>query len=258
MNQTIFMIHGMWGGAWYFENYRRYLEDNGFHCIATTLRLHDVDPQAPPPPELGTTSLLDYAVDLEREIRQLDEVPIVLGHSMGGLLAQILASRGLAKALVLLTPASPAGIIALTPSVIKSFGSTLTRWGFWRQPVRPTFAEAAYGILNRLPRGEQQAAYDRFVYESGRAAFETGFWLLDGKKASYVPAGNVQCPTLVIGAGEDRVTPVSAVRKIAAKYGAVAQYKEFANHAHWLISEPGWEEIAAYVTGWLRELNAGA
>jgi pimeloyl-ACP methyl ester carboxylesterase len=136
--------------------------------------------------------------------------------------------------------------------VIKTFRSSLMRWGFWRQPIRPTFAEAAYGLLNRLPQGEQHAAYDRFVYESGRAAFEAGFWLLDTQKAARVPAQNVQCPVLVIGASEDRVTPVSSVRKIAARYGALAQYKEFTDHAHWLIGEDGWEKVTEYIAGWLR------
>ncbi|MGO9566600.1 MAG: alpha/beta hydrolase [Desulfomonilaceae bacterium] len=119
MTETIFMIHGMWGGPWHWENYKSILEKEGYRCITTTLRFHDVDPKATPDPGLGTTSMSDYAGDLEQEIQQLGVKPIILGHSMGGLLAQILGGRGLAKALVLLTPASPAGILALKPSVIK-------------------------------------------------------------------------------------------------------------------------------------------
>jgi pimeloyl-ACP methyl ester carboxylesterase len=89
--------------------------------------------------------------------------PIVLGHSMGGLLAQILASRGLAKALVLLAPASPAGIMALRLSVVKSFWSMQTKWGFWKNPMRQTFEEAAYSMLHLCPAKEQREIYDRFV-----------------------------------------------------------------------------------------------
>ena len=59
---------------------------------------------------MGTTSLLDYAADLEREILALPERPVIIGHSMGGLLAQILAARGLCSRLVCLTPAAPRGI----------------------------------------------------------------------------------------------------------------------------------------------------
>jgi len=80
-----------------------------------------MNPKAKPDDRLGTTSLLDYAEDIENEIRKLDAKPIIMGHSMGGLLAQILGSRGLARALVLLTPAAPAGIRSLTPSVMRSF-----------------------------------------------------------------------------------------------------------------------------------------
>lgn len=121
MTETIFMIHGMWGGAWYWDNYKSFFEAKGYRCVTTTLRFHDMDPKKIPNPQLGTTSLLDYAGDLEEEIQQLGVKLIVMGHSMGGLLAQILGSRGLAKALVLLTPAAPSGIMALKPSVIKSF-----------------------------------------------------------------------------------------------------------------------------------------
>jgi pimeloyl-ACP methyl ester carboxylesterase len=80
-----------------------------------------MDPNDKPDLRLGTTSLLDYARDLEEYIHNLDQKPFLMGHSMGGLLAQILGARGLAKGLVLLTPASPSGINALKYSVIKSF-----------------------------------------------------------------------------------------------------------------------------------------
>lgn len=251
---TIVMIHGMWGGAWYWEKYRRFFEGMGYRCRIPTLRFHDADPNDAPDPRLGTTGLLDYAQDLEEEIRQLDRPPIIMGHSMGGLLAQILGSRGYGKALVLLTPAAPHGIVALRPSVIRSFWSSLRRWGFWRKPARPTFDEAVYGMLHLLPAGEQRAVFDRFVYESGRAGSEIGFWLLDGRGAARVDERKVTCPVLVVGGVEDRITPVSVIRKVAEKYEQVSTYKEFAGHAHWVVGEPGWEEVAKYVSDWLDEV----
>jgi len=250
------MIHGMWGGSWYWENYKRFFEAKGYQCITPTLRFHDVAPEELPNPQLGTTSLLDYVEDLEKEIHQLDALPILMGHSMGGLLAQMLGSRGLAKALVLLTPASPRGINALTPSVIRSFWSGLTKWGFWRKPLRQTFNEAIYSMLQLLPVEEQKKIFDRFVCESGRAAFEIGFWFLDRKRASRVDEANVTCPMLVVAGGRDRITPASVVRKVAAKYIAVSTYKEFPNHAHWVIGEPHWQEVAEHVSHWLERVQA--
>lgn len=251
MNATIMMIHGMWGSSWYWGNYKQFFESKAYRCITPTLRFHDIDPRSEPPPELGTTSLLDYADDLEKEIRKLDSLPILMGHSMGGLLAQILGSRGLAEALVLLTPASPRGIIALEPSVMKSFMSVPSKWGFWRKPMMQTFEEAVYSMMHLLSEQEQKEIYEHFVYESGRAASEIGFWLLDPGKASYVDESKVACPVLVIAGVEDRITPASVVRKVAAKYSAVSTYKEFEGHSHWVVGEPGWKDIAQYIYDWL-------
>lgn len=255
-DKTIFMIHGMWGGGWYWGNYKKVFEAEGYRCVATTLPFHDVDPQNAPDPRVGTASLLDYAAALEREIAALGVKPIIMGHSMGGLLGQILGARGLASKLVLLNPASPSGIVALTPSVIKSFMSIQTKWGFWRKPMRQTFAEASYSMLHLLPENEQKEAYSHFVYESGTAAWEIGYWLFDTKHATRVDAKKITCPTLIIGASLDRITPASVVRQVAKKYRAVATYKEFDNHAHWTIGEPGWREVAEYAAGWLRGATA--
>ncbi len=86
---TIFMIHGMWGGPWHWENYQRFFEARGYRCVASTLPYHDMEPNAVPDPRLCTTSLLNYAVALEEQIGRLETTPIVMGHSTGGLLAQI-------------------------------------------------------------------------------------------------------------------------------------------------------------------------
>jgi pimeloyl-ACP methyl ester carboxylesterase len=253
MAETIVMIHGMWGSGWYWENFKGFFESKGYRCVIPTLRFHDMDPNGVPDPRLGTTSLLDYAEDLEKLIHELDVMPILMGHSMGGLLAQILGSRGLAKALVLLTPASPRGIIALKASVIKSFWSGLTTWGFWRKPFRQTFDEAVYSMLNQMPSESWKSIYDQFVYESGRAAFEIGFWLFDSKGAARVDESKVTCPVLIIAGEKDRIVPASITRKIAEKYKKVSTYREFPDHSHWVVGEPGWQEIAEYIKEWLHQ-----
>ena len=125
MDETIVMIHGMWGGPWCWDHYKAFFENKGYRCIAPALRYHAGNPNDKPDPRVGAVSLLDYADDMEMLIRGLDAPIILTGHSMGGLLAQILASRSLAEAAVLLTPASPGGILTLTPSVIRSFWSTM-------------------------------------------------------------------------------------------------------------------------------------
>jgi pimeloyl-ACP methyl ester carboxylesterase len=110
-------------------------------------------------------------------------------------------------------------------------------------------------MLHLLPAEDQKAAYERFVFESGRAAAELGFWLFDFKGASKVDKSTVSCPVLVVSGAEDRITPASVVRKVANKYKAVSTYKEFENHAHWVIGEPGWEEIAEFASDWLNQVS---
>lgn len=259
MTDTIVMIHGMWGGGWYWGNYAKYFEEKGYRCITPTLPFHEMDPNDSPDPQLGNTSLLDYAEILEQGIDDLGEIPILMGHSMGGLLAQILASKGLAKALILLTPAPPSGIMALNLSVIRSFWSALTKWGFWKKPHRQTFNEAAYSLLNLMILKKQKETFEKFVYESGRAASEIGFWFFDPKRAANVDESKITCPVLVVAGAEDRITPASVVRKVADKYKAVSTYKEFPNHAHWVVEEPGWQEVAEYSFDWLNQaLNKSA
>jgi pimeloyl-ACP methyl ester carboxylesterase len=255
MAQSIVMIHGMWGGPWNWENFKPFFAAKGYQCHTPALRHHDVDPKDEPHPGLGNTSLLDYAMDLEAYIRALEEKPFLMGHSMGGLLAQILGARGLGEALVLLTPASPSGINALKFSVIRSFWSVLTKWGFWRNPHRLSFEAAVYAMLHLLPEEEQKIAYEKLVYESGLAATEIGFWLFDSKGAARVDESRITCPVLVVSGSEDRITPSAIGKKITDKYGSVATYKEFENHAHWVLGEPGWEEIAEFVSDWLNEIK---
>ena len=254
MAETIFLIHGMWGGPWYWENYKRLFEQHGHSCLAATLPFHDMAPGDVPDPRLGTSSLLDYAAAMEQEIRRIGFKPIVVGHSMGGLLAQILGSRGLAKAVVLLSPASPAGIMGVRISTLKGFWSAQMKWGFWKKPMRQTFDEATYSMLHLCPAQDQKQIYDRLVYESGRAACESGYWPFDRYGASRVDESKVTCPMLVIAGAEDRMTPPSVVRRVAEKYQTVATYRQFENHAHWLVAEPGWEKIAEFVMSWIKQV----
>ena len=250
MYENLMMIHGMFCGDWCWNNYRSYFEAKGYRCITPTLRFHDKGPQEPPDRRLGTTSVLDYVEDLEKEIKKTDSLPILMGHSMGGLIAQILGSRGLARALILLTPASPSGILAITPSVVRSFLSTLTKWEFWKKPVKLTFHEAVYSMLHLLPHEEQRRIYHKFVHESGRAVFEIGFWPFDSRKASRVDAAKVRCPVLLVSGELDRTKPAKVNQKIANKYGS-ATFKVFHGNAHWVVGEPGWEQIAIYVSNWM-------
>ena len=251
MSRTVVMIHGMFSRPWVWEHYVPRFEARGWRCLTPVLRHHDHEPSEPAPEALGATSVLDYADDLEAAIRELPEAPVVVGHSMGGLLAQMLAARGVASAAVLLTPAAPAGIVGISPAVIRSFAGILLTPGFWKKPVVPSWRAARYGLLNGFPdEAESREVYRRLVHESGRAVFEIGLWPLDRRRAARVDAAAVRCPVLVIGAEHDRATPPGVVRRIARRYRG-AEHHEIAGAAHWVLAQPGWEAVADLVLDWL-------
>lgn len=243
------MVHGMWTSGHYWQKFRSFFGRRGYRCFCPTLRFHDADPAGEPDSRLGSTSLLDYVGDLEGEMGRFETPPVLMGHSMGGLLALMVATRRQARALVLLNPAPPHGMFCLRPSVLWSFRCAGMTWCFWKKPIRQSLAEAVYGQLHLLDREGQKAAYDSFVYESGRAIFEIGLSLLDIKRAARVDTSRVRCPVLVVGASQDRITPAPIARAVARKCGA--DYREFPDHAHPMAWEPGWRDVAGHISEWL-------
>ncbi len=256
MNETIVMIHGMWAGGWYWKNYENFFTAKGYQCLTPTLRYHEAQPDDPPHPDLATTSILDYVSDLKKIAQNLKNTPIVIGHSMGALLAQILATQVNCKALVLIAPAAPRGISSLKFSVIKTFWSCFNQWAFWKKPIRPTLQEIAYGAFQLMPYEEQKRMHDQFIFESGKAAAEIGFAMFDKNKASHVDEVRISCPVLICAGAQDRIIPLSAAKKIHKKYSRVATLKVYEDHAHWLLGETGWETVAQDIDDWLRNTRS--
>jgi pimeloyl-ACP methyl ester carboxylesterase len=155
---------------------------------------------------------------------------------------------------VLLSPAPPAGINALKPSVVWEFRSSLLGWGFWKKPFRLPFRETSSAMLGEMPAESRRAIYDGLVHESGRAACEIGFWFLDPRRAIAVDASKVTCPVLIVSGRKDREHPISIIRKIAERYRQVATFVELPDRGHWLVGEPGWDEIAERIERWLETI----
>jgi non-heme chloroperoxidase len=243
------MIHGAFCGPWTFDAFRGPFEAKGYKVHAPVLRFHDSGKS--PPRALGTTSLMDYASDLEKFIAGLDDVPILLGHSLGGLLAQMLAARGKARALVLLAPSAPWGMFPSTMFEMMSAQTMFLAGDYWNSILKPDYGIAAANSLDKLGPAERHAVYARFVPESGLATFEIMHWALDAKHASRVNARDVACPVLCLTGSHDKINPPSTVQRIAARYESRALFEEIKGHSHWLIGEPGWEKVADRSLAWL-------
>lgn len=243
-DKTLMLIHGMWSRPHVWANFRRFFEDRGYRVVTPMLRLHDIEPGAKPHPEFGTLSVRHYADDLEAEIRALGCRPFVIGHSMGGLLAQLLAARGLTRGAALLASTHCAPVFAFEWSSVRIFMRELAG-PFWRLPHLPSYEAMRWGVLNGFDEEEARELYATLIPESGRCFFEIAFWYLDRHRAALINAADIKCPMLFMTGSRDRITAPRLARKTVEYFGPKARFELKPGHGHWLPSEPGWEMIAA-------------
>jgi pimeloyl-ACP methyl ester carboxylesterase len=162
-----------------------------------------------------------------------------------------------AFALVLLTPASPAGINAVRLDTLLAFAPVLSRPGFWNRPHRLSKALARRFACAGLPPEKQAEAYETLVDESGRVVFEIALWPLDRRHASRVDTEAVRCPVYVVSGGLDGLTPASVVRKVAARYPG-ASLRHYPERGHWVIDDDQTDSMCAEIAAWLLPLEQRA
>lgn len=243
----LLFIHGYLASAWVYESYLRFFAERGYAGFAVNLRGR-AGSGLPAGANIGAVSLTDYVDDARQVATWLAdrfEKPIVFGHSMGGLVAQKLGELGLARGLVLLSPAPPRGIGIMSWSLMRRqirYLPALLR----SKPVVPRFREARELVLNRVPAGNQQSVFSRFVPDSGRVGRELNFGSIPVDERR-LREGN--CPVLVVTGDDDRFIPSRIAERIAEKYKAPVFMTR--GHGHLMLCEPGWEEAASFIADWI-------
>lgn len=241
---VVMLVHGMWSHPGIWRNFQSFLEARGYRVIVPALRYHNGAPGDAAHPALGHTSIADYLNDFVELAGKLGEKPLVIGHSMGGLLAHMLAARGLARAVVGLAPAPAAGTLLLDVRPYWFFRRETLRPGFWRRTQLPSLAAMRYGVLNRIPPREQEELYAGLLPDSGRAVCEIAYWYFDRHRATWINPTDIACPMLFLTGAEDRLTPHWVTERNAEPYDGRLKVEVLSGHAHWLPAEPGWERIA--------------
>jgi pimeloyl-ACP methyl ester carboxylesterase len=258
MSRTILFIHGAWLTPASWTPFKGEFESRGFNCVAPAWPSMDRpfdELRGNPAPELKRLGIGEIADHYAAIAQTLDEPPILIGHSFGGLMVQLLLDRGIGVAGVAVDPAAPRGVLARPQAVITSF-SIFRTWRGWRKVH--TMSEAAFnkGFGNEMPPAEQQEAYrTQIVPAPGRIFFEAAFGI-----AAKVDFDNPKRPPLLFTAGEkDRTVPVGMIKdnyKKASKAPSPTAYREYPGRGHFLLRQEGWQEIAYEALGWLREVGA--
>lgn len=239
----ILFVHGMWHGAWcWAEHFMPYFARHGYVTHALSLRGHG---NSEGRERLRWTSLADYVADVARVAGEMDNAPVLVGHSMGGVIVQKYLESNEAPAAVLLASAPPRGVIPATmrvflrhPLVVLKVNLTLSML-----PVvgTPDLAQEALFSAD-MPEERVKAYCDRLQDESYRA-----YW--DMLCLNLPRPGRVETPVLVLGAAEDTIISSGEVEATARAYGAQAEL--FPGMAHDMMLEAGWQAVADRILGWL-------
>jgi pimeloyl-ACP methyl ester carboxylesterase len=237
--------------------FRRYYAEQGYRVHAPPWpRLRgEVEDICRDPSALAGLGLRDIVDHYERFVRSLSEPPIIIGHSTGGLVAQILLDRGLGAAGVAIASPAPAGV--WHTAALAYYNPR----HYWRT-VPATYKQFRSSVANVMPEGEARTAYDRYAVPGpGRLLVQEAFANLNPWAVSRVNFRNCnRAPLLLVAGGEDRIAPPSLVRAVYQKYArssAVTGYKEFPHRSHLLIAQDGWREVAGWVLKWVEYWKTG-
>lgn len=251
---NILLIHGTWCNGENWGDFKLDLEAKGFNVYAPSYRYHgeyskqDMWGAAQ---KIAKLNMLDYVSDLCDLIDTMDHPPLVIGHSVGALVAQLIAERREVKGLILLGPAPTAGMFAFYPSSIKLWARYLPEW-FMKQPMYPVKWDIWQRyICNKTPLEISEAYYANLCAESGTAYFQMVFWFLDPKQSTKVNFEKIKAPVLVIGGAEDKCTPPGMCRATARNYGSKGKYIELKETDHMMTVGTAKELTLKAIDDWL-------
>ena len=251
MPRDIVFIHGMFINPRSWAGWVDFFTAKGLRCHAPAWPGHDGEPAAlrSAPPEILRKLTLGDVVEHHRAfLKGLGEKPLVVGHSVGGLITQRLVNEGLCAAAAAVDSAPPQGIITLKWSFLKSNLPVVNPFA-GSAPFQFTLEGFHYAFCNTMTLEETRAVFERYVVPESRLVARSVAGP-DGK----IDFARPHAPLLLIGGEKDHIVPCELNRKNFAAYrdpGSAREYKLFPGRDHFLCGGKGWEEIAEFVHGWL-------
>ena len=258
----VVLVHGLWllGSSW--NRWVGHFTDAGYSALTPAW------PDDPPsvaeakadPTAFAGKSVGDVADHLERFLRRLARKPVVIGHSFGGLLTQILAGRGLAAASVAIDPAPFRGVLPLPFSSLRAAFPVLRNPLNHRRAVPLTYPQFRYAFANAVDEAEARQLYEEFsVAGSGVPLFQAAFANLNPWTEIRVDTKNpARGPLLMISGGRDHTVPRAIVKASfnrQQRNQGVTEFSEIAGRGHSLTIDSGWRDVADTALGFVRRFT---
>lgn len=240
----LLFIHGAYTAAWCWEeHFLPYFANHGYACYAVSLSGHGGSRRHA---ILDSVSLADYVQDIVEVVEALPDTPVLIGHSMGGMVVQKYLEKAAVPAAALLCSVPPQGLLGSAFGLMMSrpsLMSDLNRIMGGGQPDPASLREALFhqpvdtGLLMRY--------YKLCQPESHRAIWDMSLFNLPNTTRMHKP------PLLVMGAEHDHLIPPSQVRMTALTYGVEAEI--LPGMGHGIMLEADWESAARRIAEWLDE-----
>jgi alpha-beta hydrolase superfamily lysophospholipase len=255
---TIVLVHGLWMTPRSWEHWVEHYRQKGYTVLAPAYPGLDVEVEAlrADPVPIAALSIPDTVASLETLIQGLATPPILMGHSFGGALVQILLDHGYGAAGVAIDSVPTEGVLAVPLSQIKASFPVLENPANRHRAVAFTPKQFHYAFTNTLSEEDSQAAYDRYAIAA------PGSWVWGGVLANFTPGHQDtwvdytnanRPPLLFIAGGKDNIMPLSVNESNKKKYrapGTVTDLEEFPERSHFTVGAPGWEAVADYALDW--------
>ena len=248
---TVVLLHGLWLSPTSWDPWRAYFEGRGFPTLAPKwpgdARAHAEAPI--PSADRHVPSVSEAFMAFAREISKLDSKPIVIGHSFGGMFAQMIAGHGLASATIAIAPAAFRGVLPLPVSALRSAWPVLKNPSNRHRQVPLNFRQFQYAFANALTEREAERLYtEQAVPAPGRPLFQAAFANLNWNTEVQVDTRNPQRGPLLILAGErDHTVPLAVARaayRLQRRNPGLTEFEVLADRGHALTIDSRWQTVA--------------
>lgn len=252
---TILLIHGLWMTPKSWDGWKQRFEAAGHEVlvpgwpgVSDDIAAMRADPSALN--GLRISTVVDHYAAI---IEALPTAPILMGHSFGGLMVQLLLNRGFGAAGVAVDSAQSAGVPVLPWSVIRAGNPVLGKPWKIGSTVLLTPKQFQYAFTNTMTLAESTAVSEEFqIPAPAKPLFQAASSLMfntGDSKVDYAKAD--RAPLLFIAGGADHIVPAKVNRKNAKKYSTgIVEVKEFEGRTHYIVGQDGWEEVADYALEW--------
>jgi non-heme chloroperoxidase len=250
-NRPVMFVHGLWLLPNSWDRWARMFEAAGYAAIQPgwpddpdTVEEAKADPTV-----FAGKSIGDIADHYSEAAQALNAKPVVIGHSFGGLLTQIVAGRGEASAAIAISPAQFRGVLPLPPAALKSSSAVLRNPANRHRAVMLTPEQFRFAFGNAVSEEESDQLYEEFhVAGAGKPLFQAASANLNPWTEDKVDTGNPERgPLLIIGSTADHTVPAQVAKasyKKQERNEGITEYHEYEDRGHSLIVDHGWKDVA--------------